>query len=108
MERAKVIRGLRIAWTAFFGILCVLSIGLWVRSYWREDVLKAPNANLFLVTTFSGKICLTMYSVPIPPSQSGWAPGWGYLSTPEYSLSSESQHLPSWWFFSGNNGISLN
>ncbi len=37
MERAKVIRGLRIAWSVWCGILCVLLIVLWVRSYWWQD-----------------------------------------------------------------------
>lgn len=35
MERAKVVRGLRIAWTAWWGILCVLLIVLWALSYYR-------------------------------------------------------------------------
>src|SRR5262245_3655699 len=30
-------RKLRIAWSGFFGILCLLLIVLWVRSYWSVD-----------------------------------------------------------------------
>jgi hypothetical protein len=37
MDRPRLIRGLRIAWTVGCGILCVLLIALWVRSYWRHD-----------------------------------------------------------------------
>jgi hypothetical protein len=39
MDRPRLIRGLRIAWGAVFGILCVLLIVLWVRSYWWWDTL---------------------------------------------------------------------
>lgn len=34
-----LLRYLRIGWTLFFGILCLLIIGLWVRSYWWNDVV---------------------------------------------------------------------
>src|SRR5215470_10879815 len=33
MNRPRLIRGLRIAWNIWWGILCVLLIWLWVRSY---------------------------------------------------------------------------
>ena len=36
-DRPRLIRGLRIAWSVWWGILCVLLIVLWVRSYWRFD-----------------------------------------------------------------------
>src|SRR5262245_45981544 len=39
MERTKVIRSLRIAWSVWWGILGVLLVVLWVRSYWFSDVL---------------------------------------------------------------------
>jgi hypothetical protein len=32
-------RKLRIAWSVLCGIACVLLIVLWVRSYWRHDIL---------------------------------------------------------------------
>lgn len=37
MDRIEVVRGLRIAWTAWWGILCVMLCVLWVRSYSRMD-----------------------------------------------------------------------
>ena len=43
MERAKIFRVLRIAWSVWWGILCVLLIGLWVRSYWRNDIVMSPR-----------------------------------------------------------------
>jgi|SRR4051794_1936312 hypothetical protein len=33
-------RKLRIAWSVFWGLACVVLIALWVRSYWRCDVLS--------------------------------------------------------------------
>ncbi len=39
MERARIIRYVRIAVTALGLIACVLLIALWVRSYWRVDSL---------------------------------------------------------------------
>jgi hypothetical protein len=39
MNRPRLIRGLRIAWTVAWGILCVLLIVLWVRSNGRADTL---------------------------------------------------------------------
>src|SRR5262245_4489637 len=39
MTRPRLIRGLRIAWSVWWGILCVLLIVLWVRSYsWSDEV----------------------------------------------------------------------
>jgi glucan phosphoethanolaminetransferase (alkaline phosphatase superfamily) len=34
---SRTLRYLRILWTIFCGIACVLLIVLWVRSYWRAD-----------------------------------------------------------------------
>src|SRR5262245_56059937 len=39
MTRPRLIRGLRIAWSVWWGILCVLLVVLWVRSYWFKDEL---------------------------------------------------------------------
>lgn len=37
MNRPRLTRGLRIAWTAFFGLVCLLLGALWVRSLSRFD-----------------------------------------------------------------------
>jgi hypothetical protein len=39
-------RKLRIAWSVGWGILCVLLIVLWVRSYWYQDSVTYRTANL--------------------------------------------------------------
>ena len=48
MDRPRRIRGLRIAVSAVCGILCLLLVVLWVRSYWRLDWvrLKQPGKSL--------------------------------------------------------------
>ena len=40
MNRPRLKRGLKITWTAFCGLVFVLLIALWVRSYWYpEDII---------------------------------------------------------------------
>jgi hypothetical protein len=36
-------RKLRIAWSVFSGVVAVLLIALWVRSYFRHDALSRVN-----------------------------------------------------------------
>src|SRR3954462_2230461 len=40
MNRPRLVRALRITWTAFWGIAAVLLLCLWVRSYWRTDAVS--------------------------------------------------------------------
>src|SRR5262245_2170471 len=37
--RPRLIRGLRIAWSMWWGIPCVLLVVFWVRSFWVGDLL---------------------------------------------------------------------
>jgi hypothetical protein len=39
-------RKLRIAWSVACGVLCLLLIALWVRSYWRYNALFVPQPKL--------------------------------------------------------------
>ena len=41
MDRPRLIPGLRIAVTAMFGILCLLLIIFWVRSFWRLNSVRS-------------------------------------------------------------------
>lgn len=45
-------RKLRIAWSVFCGLLCVLLIALWLRSYWRVDVIgvTGPKSEISIST----------------------------------------------------------
>jgi hypothetical protein len=52
-------RKLRIAWSVFWGLIAMLLIVLWVRSYWWKDVLvwvQGSARNVFSVGTLEGTI----------------------------------------------------
>src|SRR3954471_12860921 len=55
-------RRLRIAWTAFWGLACVLLIVLWVRSYYRWDMIArgwgTPSKQAVCFSSQSGAIVL--------------------------------------------------
>ncbi len=50
----RYLRYLRILWTVFCGVACVLLIVLWVRSYWWEDEIWLPFPGLAHVRCDSG------------------------------------------------------
>ena len=54
-------RKLRITWTVFCGIACVLLICLWVRSYWKSDSLVwKVNDNLMVnVSPHRGRVTVS-------------------------------------------------
>ena len=43
MSRATITRSIRIAFSAFCGLVAILLAVLWVRSYWRCDAIRSPN-----------------------------------------------------------------
>jgi hypothetical protein len=48
MNRPRLIRGIKITWTVFCGIACVLLCVLWVRSYWHADSITRVGNDLVL------------------------------------------------------------
>jgi hypothetical protein len=56
-------RKLRIAWSVGCGLLCLLLIALWVRSYWASDnvswVYSTPRG--IAATVFAGQIQISKY-----------------------------------------------
>src|SRR5262245_33287233 len=59
MDRPRLIRGLRIAWSAWWGILCVLLVVLWVRSYWRLQILeKRSGLEAVQISSVKGSIAI--------------------------------------------------
>jgi hypothetical protein len=44
MNRPRIFRTLRISWSVFWGLACVLLIVLWVRSYYRTDRIWRINS----------------------------------------------------------------
>jgi hypothetical protein len=45
MDRPRLIRGLRIAWSVVFGILCVLLVVMWGRSFAARDMIRGVIGN---------------------------------------------------------------
>ena len=69
MDRPRLIRGLRIAVSAVCGIVCVLLIGLWVRSYKvQDDIRRCNGRNLFNIQSYRGEIGIGRWGFgkPIP------------------------------------------
>jgi hypothetical protein len=59
-------RKLRIAWSVAWGIVAVLLIALWVRSYWRTDILRLSTRQ----SVYSYLACYGEIGVAID-----WSPG---------------------------------
>ena len=73
MDRPQLIRSLRIAWTAAFGIFCVLLIGLWVRSYKCED-RASGHINSLGVRLYSSRGWIVCFkNNAISPGQYTWS-----------------------------------
>ena len=54
-----MLRPLRIAVSVVSGICCVLMIVLWVRSYWRRDLISGHTTNRwFVIESVSGHVAL--------------------------------------------------
>src|SRR5262245_38892055 len=71
MNRQRLIRVLRIAWSVGFGIFCLLLIALWVRSYSGMETLRGPldkSSSLF-AQSFVGQIDLARLRQSIPPHE---------------------------------------
>jgi hypothetical protein len=89
MNRQRLFRGLRITWSVGFGILCLLLIALWVRSYWWIDctsLLRKYSLTSFRGDIFIEKPVVINYSGP-NPSQVSFSPG-------RYGISSLPSDLP--------------
>src|SRR5262245_15175643 len=74
MERAKVLRGLRIAWSVWWGIVCVLLVALWVRSYVAEVRLSGHYSASYGFRVYSSWGCVVCYvpNMPFQPSTYPW------------------------------------
>jgi hypothetical protein len=67
----KVLKYLRIAWSVACGILCLLVIALWIRSYWVDDCLRGqvPVAGALQFNSIYGAVTL---NVSPSLSESNW------------------------------------
>jgi hypothetical protein len=66
MNRPRRFRGLRIAWTVAFGLLCLLLIVLWVRSYWWLDFAyyQYSASNCFRAIFHEGQVLFLTEASP--------------------------------------------
>src|SRR5947208_1113873 len=88
----------RIAWSVFWGLACVLLIVLWVRSYWRRDIVEHINENNTSIAISSHRGALDLYrTIPgdlLPPVN----PHWHHGSDPSVDPT-ESPRLFDWDLF---------
>ena len=89
----RYLRYLRILWTVFCGLACVLLVVLWVRSYWRGDVVHCPTAPPLLVNSVRG-----VFQVNVIPNDigTGWGPGWGWTSFSPDLMATKQGNKPNW------------
>jgi hypothetical protein len=74
MNRPRLIHGLRIAWSVWWGILCVLLIALWVSSYLAEVRLSGRYTASRGFRVYSSRGCIVCYApnMPFQPSSYPW------------------------------------
>src|SRR4051812_34028569 len=66
-------RKLRIAWSAFWGLACVLLIVLWVRSYrWIDKVYRVGTVNTTILDSDFGDLILNRVPVLTPADETEW------------------------------------
>jgi hypothetical protein len=82
MERAKVVRGLRIAWSVWWGILCVLLIALWVRSYWVAETATYQFASPHAIAVASDRGQLSIESLYFNDTSTSFATDFAIDSMP--------------------------
>src|SRR4051794_35271833 len=60
-------RKLRIAWSAFCGLACILLLVLWLRSYWLFDqfIHRVSATDYVAFTTFQGQFALGTGNEPL-------------------------------------------
>lgn len=87
-------RKARIAWSAVCGILCLLLIGLWVRSYWQADYLlvRISAKQMLFTSSHWGRTEVSIESWRQPP-----IPDAGYLGCPANRV----RKGPYWFYKSG-------
>lgn len=90
-------RRLRIAVSVVFGVLTLLLVVLWVRSYWRSDVVYCPVGRQVIVNSLCG-----IFQVNIMPNdaRTGWGPGWGWNSFAFDDMSEQRTNQQSWAWYS--------
>jgi hypothetical protein len=85
-------RKLRIAWSVGWGVLCLLLIALWVRSYWCRDAIlhRTLGSNLFVLSSMRGK--LVTYGVASSTATPSWELRSGKIISGKYFWADETQY----------------
>jgi hypothetical protein len=88
MNRPRLIRGLRIAWSVWWGILCVLLMVLWVRSHSRFDrVFKIlPDARIYSIDSEEGGVRFNITYFRAASLESSWGFSSRMLALPEAAI----------------------
>jgi hypothetical protein len=74
MDRPRLICALRIAWSVWWGIVCVLLEVLWVRSYYAYDGVTGPlPGSGFLIMSRSGGLGVAIH-------REEWDFGWSLVA----------------------------
>jgi hypothetical protein len=58
---------LRIGWSIVFGVMCVLLIALWVRSYWWQDIFQLGNGRALASSLGSLQTCAVSVGAALEP-----------------------------------------
>src|SRR5262249_19882304 len=86
MNRPRLIRNLRIAWSAWWGMLCVLLIVLWVRSHSVIEGIAHFSRGPFgsthtLIGINNGTFQVTNATNLFAPGKEPFPEGWSYKTT---------------------------
>src|SRR3954447_118615 len=95
-------RKLRIAWSVFWGLACVLLVVLWVRSYWYHDSACDHISGTQGLELYSLRGKTYIYQIAPPDPERGWYCGSDLISEREAKLKKPLQ-LPGslLWEFDG-------
>jgi hypothetical protein len=71
------LKKLQIAWSVFCGVACVLLIVLWVRSYWRLELIAKSTSGIFLtrIVSNSGSVYFFKQDMGVSKFDRGWSYG---------------------------------
>lgn len=84
----------RIVFSLVCGVLCLLLIGLWVRSYWVNDFVGLPTNGTTIISTWLGRICVErLWEQKIDE------PGWWWRMSPTDEIPAEVKEAPVWYCF---------
>src|SRR4051794_36897373 len=104
MTRLRTFRLLRIAFSITCGIACVLLIVLWVRSYWRFDIILRFSPNSAAEIRSNGGTVYVYYesppSLPPPDSSTRWHFTSFHLFLPGFQSTWAAEtavHFPYWF-----------